>query len=456
MNKQTILISILLAGSTLIHTRTNDLAKMNNRELSEVMYDQLSPDQQTQLINIALTSGLQSQLMGARDALTKRFGPLNWRELENIQVNQGSKGIQAVWPTITGVTKKTDEQPKTQLTKKESPASQAPSKEKIISEELPDYSFPREEYEHYMRLFKEIDSNIHAQLQQCEKDLGEPCIAKAVDIEDQIEPGTNETKGYPIIVIRSLKDWGEKAQKEYLKTFVDEYKNLTTPITQKERDAVLDLIKTVAPELYDILIKKDPTGKNHIERDTYGGFSSLASFDDGLPTIAVDAVVLGKYPRKYNEASIAHELGHYVSGHFFQINQPTHSHSITNSSEQKLKTGKKFGGKLPPAETFDLAKQRIKEHEADRSEILDFDIDIDTAIASAKALQADAQEPPHKGPAKGTFKKTHPFWDDRIKHFESLRSEAELKKAHGKGKTVFNWQKLANEYVKLYKQKYPD
>lgn len=310
--------------------------------------------------------------------------------------------------------------------------------------EFIDYSFPKEEYEYYMKLIKEIDPKAYQRLRTCENELGGPCIDEAVDIDPTIEPGSEETKGYPIIVLKSIKnDYDEQYRKAILKGYIDWYNTMEniTPITQEERKTVLDLIKTVAPELHKEIIKVDPRGENHIERNETNGFANSVSFDDGLPVIYVAQDSL-QYPKKILEASIGHELGHYVSGQFFKHPEPTHAFLFPDQESFATKG-------LAAKETFNLAQQRVREFEADRSEIMDFNIDIDTAIEQAKILQAKVEELQLKEPGKQTFKKTHPLWSDRIKHFESLRREVELKKAQGKeGKTVFDWKKLAQDYKK--------
>lgn len=311
-----------------------------------------------------------------------------------------------------------------------------------------DYAFPREEYEHYMKLIQEIDPKAYKRLRICESELGVPCIDKAVDIEPLVELGNEETQGHPIIVIKSMKEHDEQYQKDILKIYLAWYNNLESihPITQEERNTILDLIKTVAPELYVTMIQSDPEGRNHIFRNYGIGFTSSVSYNDGLPIINVDQYSLTKYPRKFLEASIAHELGHYVSGHFFDQTEATHKFLLPETEHSQ-------NDKPDAKEIFNLAKNRVEEFEADKSEVLDFDIDIDTSIASAQTLQKEVEEFQLKEPTKETFKRTHPLWADRIKYYESLRKEAELKKVHGQGKTKFDWEKLAQEYLNEFKKK---
>lgn len=223
-------------------------------------------------------------------------------------------------------------------------------------------------------------------------------------------------------------------------------------ITVKDREHVLEIINSLDPDLYKAIITVDPTGERHILlHDDF--IASNAAIDDGLPVIFIEPGVFEKYPQDLLRAIIAHELGHYVSGHFFENNEPTHSYLFEHDGDEypTLKKHNNMSGQLPARETFYLSRTRITEYEADRSEILDFGIDIDTAIKAAQILQKEDQEKQIKNPGKKTFKRTHPFWSDRIKQFESLRKEVEVRKARGQKLPKFNWQELAAQYLKKLK-----
>lgn len=224
-------------------------------------------------------------------------------------------------------------------------------------------------------------------------------------------------------------------------------------VTQEERQRVLKIINSLDSELYKAIITIDPTGERHVQRhDDF--IASNASIEDGLPVIFIASGIFEKYSEEFLRAIIAHELGHYVSGHFFENNQPIHDRLFEDYSNEFscLKKDKKVSDILSARETFYLAQTRITEHEADRSEILDFGIDIDTAIKAAQVLQEVDQEKELKDPGKHTFKTTHPLWSDRIKHFQSLRQEVEVRKARGQTLPKFNWQQLAKQYLQKLKE----
>lgn len=292
-------------------------------------------------------------------------------------------------------------------------------------------NFPQDEYEYYMRLIKSLNFSAYNGLLECHKDIELPCIEKSTTNQATVIPDSQ----YPIIVLPSILHRSDQEQISLLQDLINKYNKIknTLPITKTERKIILTLINHIAPELYTAIKQTDPTGEYHIGRNYYNnGFACAVSSRDGLPTILVDQESILLFNKEELLASIAHELGHYVTGEFFH--HPESSHNFQ------------------PTQKFTLAQQRAWEHAADRSEILDFDIPIQDAIKNAQSLQEFGQPEP-LGPNQKTFTLTHPLWVDRIKHFESLYPEVVLKKAHGKGRTVFDWQTLADEYLKALKKK---
>lgn len=305
----------------------------------------------------------------------------------------------------------------------------------------PNSYFSQEEYEHFMNLINNIEPQIYIQLRMCEKEFDRPCIEKGTDSTPKIGTvilGDNVTKEHPIIVLPpKILSALKRFEKNIFKNVIDKYKTML-PITQKARNIILSIIDDIAPNLYQEIIQKDPTGEHHIKQDN-AGFASYVSKEDGLPIIFVDQYSLHKYSPAAVKASIAHELGHYVSRHLIQHKDPTHSTLFqASSTSENVKNARN---------EFKRAYIRVQENEADRRMVLDFAISIDDALANARALQEKADELPKKGPNKMTFQTTHPLWADRINHLESLRSEVELKKSHGLGKTIFDWKKLAQEHL---------
>ncbi len=124
------------------------------------------------------------------------------------------------------------------------------------------------------------------------------------------------------------------------------------------------------------------------------------------------------------KASVAHELGHYVSGHILPFVHNTRQIILEN------------------------ARIRVQEYEADRVAVLNFDIPIEIMLNTADALLRSSSELKLKDAnrRRKTFTKTHPFWTDRLEHFKSLQREVELKKIHGQGRTIFDWHRLAQEH----------
>jgi hypothetical protein len=326
-----------------------------------------------------------------------------------------------------------------------------------VEEDVDDTMFSDEEYEHYMELIRELDPEVHATLEQCEKDLGGPCIDQAGDEEDdRVEDGSEATDGYPIMVIKSMMNLPVGVQKQLLtlpiKWYKDKMKDMVPRMTTEERQKLLRAIKAVDKSAYNALIKVDPTGENHIKRSHDGGTWTTVSEVDGYPVLNFEPSVA---EQSWNDmlCTIAHELSHYVLGHFYEIYSLSHRELTKEGGSREFK-GKKVAGQLPFNETFEKARSRIKENEADRMMIIQFGINLDDAIAQAKRLLVKAEETYSEVPHKETFQEMRPLWVNRIKHFESLRPEVELNKAHNVQRKKINWKQLAREYLKKYKEKY--
>lgn len=304
------------------------------------------------------------------------------------------------------------------------------------AQDIPSNFFTQDEYEHYMQLIKQISPKVHAQLTGCAQELGEPCLEKSENNRSYVAPGTSLSNGHPTIVLASLRNQSEAQQKEILKHLIDRYTAIknTLPITSTEQEDILTIIQDIAPELHSQLINLNKkvihpytqkqlihTVKDHIRRNYDSGLAVNVCPFDGFPIIWIDqdSFIDNPDPQEQFKAAIAHELGHYVLQHL-QNNQKTLN---------------------PVFKELRKAYSRIQEFEADRSMVLDFNIPSSLAIENAKTLQMQ------EDPSTKTFKSSHPLWADRIKHIESLLPEVELKQAHKQGRKIFDWQRLAHEYV---------
>jgi hypothetical protein len=159
-----------------------------------------------------------------------------------------------------------------------------------VDSDVDDTMFSDEEYEHYMDLIRELDPEVHATLEQCEKDLGGPCIDKAGDEEDdRVEGGSEATEGYPIMVLKSMSGVPMGTQKQLLARPIKWYKEkmqvMVPRMTVEERQKLLQGIKAVDQDAYDALIKVDPTGENHVKRSYDGGTWTTVSEVDGYPVL---------------------------------------------------------------------------------------------------------------------------------------------------------------------------
>ena len=320
--------------------------------------------------------------------------------------------------------------------------------------------FPREEYEQYMKIIKELDPEVHDTLQKCEKALGDPCIEPAEAGEwDEVIPKSEDTKGFPIMVIGSKKDFPKDAQKTLLQWPVTWYKNemnreMPSPMIAEKREKVLQIIKAVDATLYNAIVKVDPTGEAHFMQDPDLGNAASVSTSavDGLPEFYIGPEF---FDVPWNETLfiIAHEMSHYALGHFFEEYQLRHRDLTQDATLRHIK-GKQVGGNLPFQATFEKSRQRIKENECDRMAVIDFGINLDDAIARAKRGVKDQKEYELKAPQKEAFQRTHSLWLDRVKYLESLRNEVELNKVRGRQRTQVDWEKLAQKYLKKHVKQY--
>ncbi len=319
-------------------------------------------------------------------------------------------------------------------------------------EQLDDYYFPSPEYDYWMKLIEQTDSTAFEQLKKCGVTYGKPCLEMAIDQSySLVVPGEEESHGYPFLLINpDLKLEDAPYVKSRLESVLTWYKHDTetraSAITPDEQSKVMEIIKDLAPPLYQEMIAVDPTGAHHIKRYYGGSNAEIApSALDGLPEIRISAD-FSNQPKSMLRVLMAHELGHYALVHF-NIARLTHEVLEKNSLRQ-FKKGKRVSGQLGFEESFAHAFSRTQEYEADKFAVLELGIPLDDAIAWAKKEAQEAGEVENKAPSKMTFTSTHPFWTSRIKQFEELRPEIELNKAHNKKPIQVQWKQLAEQYIR--------
>ncbi len=325
---------------------------------------------------------------------------------------------------------------------------------------LVDYYFSPEDYNRFMDTIKSIDSEIYKSLKDCEIANSKPCLKKEFNsIVATVENPTQENHWYPTMSVHpEILTHCHGYNKKLLQINFEHYKSKQLTF-RGERNAVLEVIRSLAPELYDLIITVDPTGENHIKRHANkDGASVAASPIDGLPVIKIGT----NWIHRSDDAwTIGHELGHYVLGHCGLITKTepfceTLSKKI--NSETSGYQGKKVDHKKKETnplinfqETFKNTYSRNQEYEADRFALVDFGINLDNAVVAA--LNEDVFEENEtfndENPRnKATFRKMHPLMDDRIKHMQSLSREIELhENLYGIGNpTPIDWARLAQEY----------
>lgn len=229
------------------------------------------------------------------------------------------------------------------------------------------------------------------------------------------------------------------------------YNRQSAPI---EVQRTLRIINSIDPTLYAAIIKVDPTGEEHVKpQETYSGspFACDISPKDGLPVIYVN-----KRGQELSDdhfrAIVAHELGHYISGNMYETfgreSEIVHAGLFKTPVSKEFKKGKKVRGQLPARESFNRAYTRVQEYEADRSSILDFGIDVDTAIEAYTILQNLLET---KKQRENPLMMTHPLGSKRIDQFKDLAKEVELRKARNEPRPQINWEEHAKRFLKTIK-----
>jgi len=199
---------------------------------------------------------------------------------------------------------------------------------------------------------------------------------------------------------------------------------------QAERKRILTIIKSIAPDLYAIIIKRDPTGQQYITIDyDISSAQVLIHPSDGLPLFGINPSYLSQFTLPEQRFIIAHELTHYMLSHLIEKG----FHELKHKDEPLLMN----------------AYSRVQEDEADRGAILDFGIPIKDGIAWADKCIKITKELLLKHPHKQTFKQEHPLCVNRKKHLVSLQRELEVKRTHPK---KINWLDLAQKHIEEYEQ----
>lgn len=300
--------------------------------------------------------------------------------------------------------------------------------------------FSKTEYEHYMGLIKKIDPTEYDRLRSFEHALKshgqKPLLHASGANQAVLFYATEKTHGYPRLAFPSLLPWDEEFQKKYLSACLDTYKTYQAgTISLQHRKIILDILHSLAPELYAELIAVDPTGENHIISYAHPYAAITPSLEDGLPIIFIGNKEM-QLP--YNQLCwcMAHELGHYALGHF---GRHTITHNILDCAISTPPNSNTF---LSFKEALHKAWQRTQEYEADRFSIMNLGASIDDAI---EYMGGHRPSTPKKYKA---FQAIHPLPHQFIDHMESLRKEVELQQARKLPLPKIDWKAL----IKKYKQ----
>lgn len=314
--------------------------------------------------------------------------------------------------------------------------------------------FPQEEYEHYMGIIKGIDRDLHTWLREYEEKFSQHGFS-----EGKINFIKAQPDGYPHVTIPSVFKGDEATKKDFFTLFSNGYRTLIflkqNSLSLKKRLQILQIIQSISPSLYKQLIAIDPQGNTYIKETKSGSNNAFvcASSSNGLPIITLGTKTLN-LPDNQLRFVIAHELSHYVLKHPRSTTTIAHP-LLTDAAElQKITTQDK---NLPFEKTFRFAQGRIREFEADRFAIMHFGCDIDAAISYFKKpvkwqiwkerLTSWFSKNSGRNPKNETFKSTHPLWQQRITHLESLRREVQWQKNRNEHPKEIDWESLRQHYL---------
>ncbi len=239
---------------------------------------------------------------------------------------------------------------------------------------------------------------------------------------------------------------------------------IVEPIPPKKHyEIVLEIIKDLAPGLYDKIVQFDPNGSRHASLGD-GIFIEFPNENrDGLPIFKINTSFM-KLPNNMQRAVIAHEIGHYVLEH--NITSTDNKYTLSKS----IKKQDPSLSKLNPMTAMINAYTRTYEYEADRFAIMNLKIPSQDAIDMLNTLRSYEDNTiycintiksiynaiglkfntsPDLNLDK-TFSRSHPLMDDRMQQIRNIQSEIELpNNAYPNKITPINWDKL--QYNGLYR-----
>lgn len=348
--------------------------------------------------------------------------------------------------------------------------SESDSDEKSIDDETvnefnDEYSFPEQEYKHYLNLFKEINPKVFYELKDCEIGAINTCLSRVKSPDkfyifelDDYKPSL----GMPSLMSLCIEEQKLKIF-EYSKLYQQAIDRYRARISEEEIIEVLNYIKLLAPNLYDIYMEIDHEGnplyRSHIIRGP--DLACDCSAKDGYPIIMVGKNFMSESDGD-KRFGIAHELSHYLLGHVlssenderevkYNFIQELHGRSFAEAgydlsdidiiSKPKLDQDLKSEF-LNFGETFYNSYSREQEFEADRSAALEFGVNpIDGVNWLARMIKEDEK---NEIIDMGTFNETHPKNYARIEQLNILNRELPLRRQLSPA--AINWHELAAKY----------
>jgi len=242
---------------------------------------------------------------------------------------------------------------------------------------------------------------------------------------------------YPFLVLSEEK-WSSMSEDEFMShinQWDSVYEKISKPLTA-ERLHFLNIIQSLAPELYKKIKRIDPSGEKHITKKEDDEENASVSFSStGLPVISVGKKIV-EMPLDLQYFIIAHELGHYALGHLKSTKKLIHKELSKASTSPEYAPQKKVREQLLFEEAFSNTASRINEYEADRFSIVTLGTSPEAAIQFHERCKA----------SKKTFLRTHPLPIARINNCKAIEEELELAKAHGGTVPAIDWDAIIERY----------
>lgn len=276
--------------------------------------------------------------------------------------------------------------------------------------EYSEYYTPQE-YDYLMHIINQNLPDLYVELNSCGEILEKPCL-RQLQIEHGYKIEQKQENGQRVIYLPNMYADLLRNNKYYqLKTYLLVLLIREGFISRQDNKMlVLNIIKELAPPVYDMFLKTDERLEKHIiefyQRDNFAVSCGLS----GLPVLfyGSDFYLL---PHNQQKAIVGHELGHYVLGHY-------NENKALNISFLHL-TDKEIGPVMKSVNTFIASYTRVNELEADRFAVLNLGVPAEDMIDMLINLYTDTKN------KHSSIGHDHPSIQSRVDQLEDLKRDLE-------------------------------